>query len=250
MDIPILFEDDDILVINKPEGITVHPDGFHTDKTIAEWFLEKCPKAKGVGESQMSSDGKGLERSGVVHRIDKDTSGVLVLAKTQLAYEHLKKQFHDRLAKKTYRAFVYGLFREKYGMIDRPIGRSVKNFRKRSAQRGARGTMRDAQTQWDVIMQGKYHNEDFSYLNLIPKTGRTHQIRAHLRAIDRPVVGDVLYSDYKLANSNNLGFNRMALHSYILELELPDGNIGIFQAPIPQSFEDAVKCLTEECRCA
>ena len=246
MNIDILFENDDVAVINKPAGIMVHPDGFHTDQTIAEWFLEKYPESRGVGEPQTTNDGKELERSGVVHRLDKDTSGVLILAKTQEAYEHLKTQFHDRLAHKEYRAFVYGTIREKWGIIDRAIGRSAKNFRMRSAQRGARGTMREAQTQWELIGHGRYQDEDFSYLKLMPKTGRTHQIRVHLRAIERPVVGDALYSAHKIEGSNNLGLERMALHAHTLEISLPDGETERFIAPLPQVFEDAAEAMMQD----
>ena len=246
MEIPILFENDDVVVINKPVGVMVHPDGFHTDATVADWFLEKYPESKDVGEAQSSLDGEELERSGIVHRLDRDTSGVLILAKNQDAHEHLKMQFHDRLAKKEYRAFVYGAIREKWGMIDRPIGRSAKNFRMRSAQRGARGTMREAQTEWECIGQGRYEDEDFSYLKLMPKTGRTHQIRVHLRAIERPVVGDVLYSAHKIEKSNNLGMERMALHAHMLEILLPDGEMGRFIAPMPQAFDDAAERISRE----
>ncbi len=246
MNISILFENEDVVVINKSVGVMVHPDGFHTEKTIAEWFLETYPESKGVGEQQTTNDGKELERSGVVHRLDKETSGVLILAKTQEAYVHLKEQFHDRYARKEYRAFVYGAIREKWGMIDRPIGRSAKNFRMRSAQRGARGTMRDAQTEWELIGQGRYQDEDFSYLKLIPKTGRTHQIRVHLRAIERPVVGDTLYAAHKIDTSNNLTLTRMALHAHTLEITLPDGLLERFVAPVPQEFEEAAEKLIQE----
>jgi 23S rRNA pseudouridine1911/1915/1917 synthase len=245
MNIEILFENDDVVVINKPAGVMVHPDGFHEEETISQWLLDRSPEVKDVGEPQLTNDGEPMERSGVVHRLDKDTSGVLILAKNQDAYEHLKTQFHDRLAKKEYRAFVYGAIREKWGMIDRPIGRSAKNFRMRSAQRGARGTMREAQTEWELIGQGRFGDEDFSYLKLMPKTGRTHQIRVHLRAIERPVVGDKLYSAHKLEGSSNLGLNRMALHAHILEIALPDGEVERFIAPVPQLFDDAAERIAE-----
>jgi len=246
MEIPILFENDDVVVINKPVGVMVHADGFNEGETIVDWLLSKYPEVQGVGETQQSPKGEELERSGVVHRLDKDTSGVLILVKNQESYEHLKDQFHDRKAKKEYRAFVYGPVRERWGIIDRAIGRSAKDFRRRSAQRGAKGTMREAQTEWELIGQGRYEDEDFSYLKLMPKTGRTHQIRVHLRAIDRPVVGDVVYSDHLIGKSNNLGLDRMALHAHILEIELPGGEAERFIAPLPQSFEEAAERIAEE----
>lgn len=245
-EIDVLFENDDVLVINKPSGIMVHPDGHHEGKTIVDWFLEKCPEAKGVGEPQKNNKGEALERSGVVHRLDTDTSGVLVLAKTQEAFEHMKRQFHDRFAKKEYRAFVYGPVRERWGTIDRPIGRSPKDFRKRLASQGAKGNLREATTDWECIGQGRYNDEDFSYMKLKPRTGRTHQIRVHLRAIDRPVVGDALYADYLLEKSNNLGLDRMALHAHTLEIILPNGEEQRFIAPLPICFEEAAEKIAEE----
>ncbi len=246
MEIPIIFENDDLVVINKPIGVMVHADGHSKDDTLVDWFLEKYPDSRGVGEIQLSPKGETLERSGVVHRLDRDTSGVLIMVKTQDAHEHFKTQFHDRLAKKEYRAFVYGPVREKWGIIDRAIGRSASDFRMRSAQRGAKGMMRDAVTEWECIGQGRYNDEDFSYLKLKPKTGRTHQIRVHLRAIERPVVGDQLYAAHVIPRSNNLELDRMALHAHILEIALPNGEAERFIAPVPQSFEDAAERIAEE----
>jgi 23S rRNA pseudouridine1911/1915/1917 synthase len=244
--VDVLFEDNDVVVINKPAGVMVHPDGHHTGQTIVDWFLEMCPDAQGVGEPQNNNKGEPLERSGVVHRLDTDTSGVLVLAKHQSAFVHLKAQFHDRHAQKEYRAFVYGPVREKWGTIDKPIGRSPKDFRKRSAMPGAKGTLREATTDWECIGQGRYQDENFSYLKLKPKTGRTHQIRVHLRAIERPVVGDTLYADHMMEISNNLELSRMALHAHVLEIELPSREMQRFIAPVPQSFEEAAERIIGE----
>ena len=241
--ISVIFENDDVLVINKPVGLMVHEDGHHEGETVVDWFLARVPSALGVGEPQTSNNGEPLERYGVVHRLDTDTSGVLVLAKNQEAYDHLKKQFHDRLTKKEYRAFVYDHMRENWGTIDRPIGRSAKNFRLKSAQRGAKGTLRDAVSEWELIGKGEFEGEPFSYIKVKPKTGRTHQIRVHLKAIDRPVVGDALYAGAKLETSNNLRLNRLALHPHQLEIILPDGSIERFIAPIPQKLIDATDLL-------
>lgn len=235
-DIEILFENDDVVVVNKPAGIAVHADGRSDTPTVVDWLLAHTPIARGVGEMQMSQDGKSLERSGVVHRLDTDTSGVLMLAKTQDSFTHLKAQFHDRLAKKAYRAFVYGAMKEQWGMIDRKIGRSARDFRLRSAQRGAKGTLRDAVTDWECIKTGEYDGERFSELRLVPKTGRTHQLRVHLKAIDRPIVCDPLYANTQPQNSNNLGLNRLALHAHQLTIVLPDGTEQTFKAPLPDAF--------------
>lgn len=241
----IIYEDDAVLVVNKPYGMLVHEDWQKADTTLVDWFLERCPAAKGVGEQTATPDGKPLERSGVVHRLDRETSGIMILAKTAEAHAHLKAQFHDRLAKKEYRAFVYGRMHERWGTIDRPIGRNTQNFRLRSAQRGAKGVLRSAVTDWERIAAGEYEGEPFSYMKLLPKTGRTHQLRVHLKAIDRPIVQDVLYSGKKRESSNNLGLDRLALHAHILELTLPHGGLERFIAPVPQSFEDAADKLAE-----
>lgn len=242
----ILFENDDVCVINKPVGVMVHEDGHSEGETIVDWFLQYAPEAQGVGEPGKSPKGKTLERSGVVHRLDAETSGVLILAKTQIAFEHLKRQFHDRLAHKEYRAFIYGPVREPWGTIDRPIGRSAKDFRMRSAQHGAKGELRDAITEWQCIGTGQYKGEHFSYMKLRPKTGRTHQIRVHLLAIGKPIVCDALYAQHQTETSNNLDFNRMALHAHVLEITLPDGEEQRFIAPLPQIFEEAAEKIVGE----
>ena len=186
-------------------------------------------------EPGYAQDGAALERSGVVHRLDRDTSGLLVLAKTQEAFEHLKHQFHEHLIKKEYRAFVYGTMKERWGTVDRPIGRSTKDFRLRSAQRGARGTLREAITDWELIGQTKTH----AYLKVTPKTGRTHQIRVHLKAIGRPIVCDDLYASDEALGGQNLGFTRLALHAYALTIVLRSGEERHFLAPLPLDFENA-----------
>ncbi len=243
MEPTILFENDDVLVIDKPSGMRVHNDAHGEGKTVAEWFLGREPQARGVGEAQTLPDGTPLERSGVVHRLDRDTSGVLILAKNQPAFLHLKKQFHDRLAHKEYRAFVYGLMKDKWGTIDRPIGRSSKSPKLRSAQRGAKGTLREAVTSWELIGQSYSH----AYLKLRPKTGRTHQLRVHLKAIDRPIVMDPLYAtEHHRTTMDTLGFDRLALHAHVLEITLPNGEETRFIAPMPQIFEEAAEKLLED----
>ncbi len=243
--IEIIFENDDVLVINKPVGLIVHEDGVTEEPTVVDWFLERVPTARGVGEPGKGKDGKPLLRSGVVHRLDRETSGVLILAKTADAFTHLKAQFHDRVAKKEYRAIVYGPMRERWGTIDKKIGRSPSDHRQRSAMPGARGTLRDAVTEWESIGQAQIDEEHFSYLKLRPKTGRTHQLRVHLRAIDRPIVGDQLYAESLLKTSHNLGLTRMALHAHVLELTLPDGARERFIAPVPREIEAAAERIAE-----
>jgi 23S rRNA pseudouridine1911/1915/1917 synthase len=242
----IIYEDGEVLVVNKPYGMLVHED-WHSGEagTLVEWFLARVPEAKGVGEAALKPDGTPLERSGVVHRLDRETSGVMIMAKTANAHAFLKAQFRDRQAKKEYRAFVYGRIHDKWGTINRPIGRSAKDFKKRSAERGAKGTLREALTHMERIGVGEYKGEPFSYLKLMPQTGRTHQLRVHLRAIDRPIVGDTVYGERQMQTSNNLELSRLALHAHMLELVLPHGQTERFIAPLPTEFELAAERIAE-----
>ena len=235
-EISIIYENDDVVVINKPSGIMVHDDGRSQDRTVVDWFLGCNPSAKGVGEiGHAQQDGSLLERSGVVHRLDRDTSGILMLVKNQQTFLHLKEQFKDHLVKKEYRAFVYGKMKEKRGSIDRQIGRSAKDFRMRSAQRGAKGTLREARTDWELIGQ----SDNFAYLKILPKTGRTHQIRVHMKAINHSIVCDSLYAPESFRNGDNLGFKRLALHAHKLTITLPNSETETFTAPQPDDFEEA-----------
>jgi 23S rRNA pseudouridine1911/1915/1917 synthase len=237
--IELLYEDDDVVVINKPSGIKVHEDGRTEGETVVDWLLARTPSVVGVGEPGKGPQGEPLERSGVVHRLDRDTSGVLLLVKNQDAFLHMKAQFHDRLVKKEYRAFVYGTMKEKWGTISRPIGRSATNFKLRSADKGARGLVRDAVTDWELIGQSDTH----AYLRLLPKTGRMHQLRVHLKSMSRPIVGDTLYAPEALRVAGDLGFTRLALHAYSLTCTLPNGLEKTFIAPIPPDFEAAETTL-------
>lgn len=241
----ILFENDDVVVVHKPAGLLVHADGKSNDSTLVDWFLAAYPDAKGVGEPATDREGNPLERSGVVHRLDRETSGVLIMAKTQSAYDHLKYQFHERLVHKEYRALVYGRLNDRWGTINRPIGRSAKDHRRRSAERGAKGVLREAITEFERVAVGEYQDEPFSYVKLFPKTGRTHQLRAHLRAIDRPIVGDELYAAHLADRSNHLDLKRLALHAHILEIILPNKQTERFIAPIPQEMELAAERIAE-----
>jgi len=243
--VTVLYEDNDIVVINKPASLIVHTDGVTEEGTVVEWLLTHAPIARGVGDVAHSHDGTPLERSGIVHRLDRDTSGVLVLAKTADAHAHVKAQFQNRAVKKEYRAFVYGRLNDRWGTINRPIGRSPRDHRMWSAQPGAKGVLREAITDFERIGEGEYEGESFSYVKLFPKTGRTHQLRVHLKAIDRPIVGDPIYATHLRERSNHLGMNRLALHAHALEFTLLGGETERFIAPVPEDFERAAERLEE-----
>jgi 23S rRNA pseudouridine1911/1915/1917 synthase len=235
----ILFEDNGILVLNKPSGIMVHPDGKSEKPTLVDWILETHPALAGVGEP-MLIDGKLLDRPGIVHRLDEETSGALIVAKTQEAFMVLKEQFQNRTIEKEYHAFVWGHFKELSGTIDIPIGRNKGDFRRWHAGRGTRGEVRDAVTQWSVAEQFVDSEEQFSFLHLFPKTGRTHQLRVHLKYIQRPIVADHLYAPTK---TDALGFSRLALHARKITFTTPTGERITAEAPYPLDFERALAAV-------
>lgn len=258
--IDILYEDDNIVAINKPAGLMVHSDGRSEGPFLTDWVLEKYPETRDVGEPARGADGKDLNRSGIVHRLDAETSGVLLIAKTAKGFETLKKQFHDRLVKKKYLAFVWGEMKEEFGTIDRPIGRSSTDFRKKSAQRGAKGELRTAETYWskiasadiselnDKVLIGdneKFSAGKFSLIEAEPKTGRTHQIRVHFSAMQHPVVGDRLYAPKR---PPALGFERTALHSRSIEFDNCEGVRIKLDAELPKDFKKAMEVCDIELR--
>ncbi|MFA6353652.1 MAG: RluA family pseudouridine synthase [Candidatus Paceibacterota bacterium] len=215
MKINILYEDSNILAIDKPSGILVHPDKWSKEKTILDLFIKKYPKLE------------------IVHRLDKDTSGVMLLAKNKKTHEFLKSQFQNRDVKKIYVAIVSGSVNNDRGVINKPIGRSPKDFRRRLAGRGARGEMREAVTEYRVLKRLK----NFTYLEVRPKTGRTHQIRVHLKYLNHPVVCDSLYNP---DNPCPKGLKRLALHAKSIEFKNLKGEIIKVESSIPKEFKEMV----------
>lgn len=250
MQIDVLFEDENILAVNKPAGISVHPaPGNDKEVTLVDWILEKYPEIENVGED-MEVEYKGeilkIKRPGIVHRLDRDTSGVVLIAKNQPTFTYLKRQFKKRAIEKIYNAFIYGALKDPVaslrtgnkGVIDAPIGRSPKDIRMWTAGRGAKGEARDARTEYKVIKRFTDNGKDFSYLEIYPKTGRTHQIRVHMRYINHPVVSDNIYRG---SNSPALGFSRTALHASRISLKDQSGKPINIEAPMPEDFLNALK---------
>ena len=258
MKINILYEDPNLLAIDKPSGILTHPDGrkdpstsLRARKTILDLFIKKYPKIE------------------LVHRLDKETSGVMLLAKNSKAHEALKKQFsapahglktksgladrQDRI-KKIYVAIVDGVVKNDRGTINKPIGRSPRDFRRWLAGRGARGELREAVTEYKVlkrltlpinpslIKEGKSspdkgRKEGFTFLEVRPKTGRTHQIRVHMKYLNHPVACDSLYNPGKPCPK---GFKRLALHALSIEFkDLKDKTIKV-ESPLPKEFKKLI----------
>jgi len=216
MKIKVLYEDSNILVIDKPSGILVHPDKTGKEKTILDWAQEEYPTAE------------------LVHRLDKETSGVMLIAKNPKTHEFLKNQFQNREVKKVYNAIVSGSIKNERGVINKPIGRSPRDFRRWLAGRGARGTLREAITEYKVLKRIK----DFTYLEIKPKTGRTHQIRVHMKYLNHPVVCDSLYNP---GGSCPKGLSRLALHAKSIEFKNFKGKTVKAESPIPAEFKKVVK---------
>ncbi len=236
--VAVIHEDDQLLVVNKPTGMAVHEDGRTDERVLTDWVRETHPEMVGVGETMKLQNGTVIDRPGIVHRLDRHTSGVLVLAKTQDAFTFLKRQFQGREPEKHYRAFVWGELSEPTGTIDRPIGRSRKDFRLWTAGPTAGGRMRAATTRYTVLAQGG----GFSYIDVEPKTGRTHQIRVHMKAIGHPVVCDTRYAPDKECA---LGLSRLALHAESISIRHPEGKTMVFVAPLPPEFATAEKFLMQ-----
>ena len=218
----ILFEDDHLVVVDKPAGMIVYPDGRHDYPALSHWL-----------EGRYGEGGFFF-----VHRIDRETSGALVVAKSEEAFEFLKEQFKSRQVKKTYRAFVHGTFKEERGIIDKPIGSSRGGAGPRSAKLSY-GVQRDAVTMYKVLKSRPHSGgtqEPVSYVEVFPKTGRTHQIRVHFASVGRPIIADRLYGAGRPAL---LGFERLALHAFSLAITHPSGQEMVFKAPLPPDFASA-----------
>ena len=250
MEIKVLYDDFNILAIDNPSGILVHhPDQRNKERTILDIFKKKYPKLE------------------IAHRLDKDTSGVMLLAKNQKAHEFLKQQFVNREIKKTYHAIVSGFVKNDHGVINKPIGRSPKDFRRHLAGRGARGKMREAVTEYKVLKRFKaracenfsscalpvipkkktggtlgdknFHKpEPFTYLEIKPKTGRTHQIRVHLKFLNHPIVCDSLYNPNGPCPKN---ISRLALHAKNIEFKNLSGKIIKVESKLPKIFPKYAK---------
>ncbi len=239
MKIKILYEDANMLVVEKPTGLAVHSDGRTEEPTLTDWVLKNYPKMKNVGEPS-TFEGKEIKRPGIVHRLDRDTSGVLVLAKNQKSYEFLIKKFQDREIKKTYVAIVNGWLKEDKGVVNKPIGRSPADFRRRLAGRGARGEMKEAVTEYKVLSRFLVSKNKYTYIEVMPKTGRTHQIRVHMKYLNHPVVCDTLYNPKEPCPKE---LKRMALHAKTIEFTDMKGKTVNLESKVPKEFFKACPAL-------
>jgi 23S rRNA pseudouridine1911/1915/1917 synthase len=203
----ILFEDDDCLVVNKAPGFTVHPAGGRNSGTLVNALLHHCPSLEGIG---------GERRPGIVHRLDKDTSGAMIVAKNPLAMRRLAAQFKERGVNKEYLALVWGKMKSNAGVIDRPIGRH-RSDRKRMSSVRFSSRSRDAVTEWRVEQVFPLNSDSrearwVSLLRLKPRTGRTHQIRVHLADLGHPLVGDRVYG-----HKRNMVLHKGSILAYVMD---------------------------------
>ena len=226
MDLDIVYEDSDLLIVNKPVGLVVHPAHGHYSGTLVNGLLAHCTDLSGIN---------GKMRPGIVHRIDKDTSGLLMIAKNDLAHQHLAEQLKAHSIKRAYYALVQGVISEPAGLVDAPIGRHEIDRKKMAV---TFKNSKEARTHYYV--KERFAKNTFIECRL--ETGRTHQIRVHMAYLGHPLVGDPLYGTRK----NNLDFPGQALHAYALGFVHPrTGEELYFEAPIPEHFQSVLKTLAQ-----
>lgn len=221
----VIFENDDLIVVNKPAGMVVHPAAGHSTGTLVQAALAHAPEMDGVG---------GEQRPGVVHRLDKNTSGLILLAKNDQAHKFLQNQFSQRTVKKIYNALVDGSPSTPTGRIEAPIGRDIRQRKKMAVVSEARG--RQAVSEYQVLK----NYTDHTFLEVHPITGRTHQIRVHLAYLGCPVVGDTVYG----RRHSTIPIQRHFLHAARLTIQLPGESAPlILEAPLPGELTEILNQL-------
>jgi 23S rRNA pseudouridine1911/1915/1917 synthase len=221
--VTVLYQDQDIIVVDKPAGLTVHPAPGHPSGTLVNALLAITPDLRGIS---------GTLRPGIVHRLDKDTSGLMVVAKNDRAMRSLQQQLKDREVHKTYLALVHGLPKPREGTIEAPIGRHPKNRKKMAVVANGRESVTRYRVREEVA-GGRY-----ALLEVEPVTGRTHQIRVHMAALGHPVVGDAVYG------RRSEVINRQFLHAWKLGFTMPVGGRDVeFESPLPADLREALERL-------
>jgi len=229
----ILYEDSDVIVFEKPAGLIVHEAAKKDEPTVVDALIKHYPKIKKVGDDP--------RRPGIVHRLDKPASGVMIAAKTQSAFEFLKKQFSEKIAKKEYLVLVYGTPGKDEGTISFKLVRS-RTLGRMMAMPELSETGRDAVTHFEVLQKFKTS----TLLRVRIETGRTHQIRAHFRALNLPVVGDIIYKKTYMKNIKPIALPRLFLHAHKLTIPLPNGETKTFESPLPEELKNILEILPKK----
>ncbi len=232
----IVYEDNDIIVINKPAGLITHQKNIDDKQpSVVDWVIENYPELKDIGEPFIAS-GAEVPRAGIVHRLDKETSGLLLIAKNETAFEYMKKQFQNHTIKKRYYALVFGRPKESSGIINAPLGRiGMKRTTQMTGKKLIDG--KESVTEYKTV---KNFNK-FTLLDVSPKTGRTHQIRVHLKSISCPVAGDIVYSPKGWKKPD--GLDRLFLHAYKLEFTTPNGKALSLETDLPEELQKVINML-------
>jgi len=225
----IIFENKDFIVVDKPAGLAVHAGVGTSEKTLVDFLLEKFPEIALVGDAPEI-------RPGIVHRLDKDTSGVMIVARSQKAFEYLKDLFKNRQIEKKYLALVYGKMKEKEGQIEGEMGRSKKDFRKQALVRGKISVRTERYSLTHFKVKDEFENT--TLLEVFPKTGRMHQIRVHLHSIGHPIVGD---KKYNFKQYKKISTPRMFLHAASISFTGLDNKKYFFESEPPEEFEDLLE---------
>lgn len=238
----LLYEDPDFLIVEKPANLLVHRARISDELTLVDWLLKRYPEIGEVGDDPRT-------RPGIVHRLDRDTSGVMVVARTQVAFEFLKKLFQEGKAKKTYVALVWGAVQSLRGEIHTPIGLKSGSVRRATQGKKLR-LMKEARTRYKVLQRLSFEEEQFTLLAVYPETGRTHQIRVHLQSIGHSVVGDQVYGTSKTIRrlaeqiAKKLGIDRQFLHAESIEFTTPQGSRLKVSADLPPRLARALDLLS------
>ncbi len=229
IDLSIVYEDEELIIIDKPAGLVVHPAPGHYSGTLVNALLYHCPDLAGIG---------GVKRPGIVHRLDKDTTGLLVVSKTDTSHRHLQAQIKNKTARRHYVAIIYGAMKEESGVIDLPLGRHPIDRKKRTVLPEESGG-KPARTHWRV----RERLDNFTYMEFQLETGRTHQIRVHASHTGHPILGDPLYGS---GGSSNFNLPGQLLHAERLILEHPvSGKTIDVRAPLPPVFTKVLSRLRQ-----
>ncbi|MEK9201330.1 MAG: RluA family pseudouridine synthase [Patescibacteria group bacterium] len=238
----IIFEDSFLCVINKPWGMVTNNAESVKGETVQGWFVSRLDPSPSIPRDQDDNSTEFIQKGGVVHRLDRDTSGILILAKTEEAYEGLKKQFLERTTIKKYVALVHGHLKEETGILSTPIDRHPKD-RHKFAVTG--DLSRTAITEWRVIKNYEFgimnNGEKFSLVELTPHTGRTHQLRVHMQHLGHPIVSDPIYGFQKKLKQDLEICSRLFLHARLLTVIHPvTGVIQTFEAGLPKELQNVL----------